>query len=368
MKNKFLLSLSAIYFLAVLVGCEKKSEENNPSFDRSEMLRHLADNMIVPAYERLKLSLDSLQTAANQFVATPTESTLITVQNQWKRAYIVWQQANGYNFGPAGEQGLRRGLIEEIGTFPINETKMQTILSSGTYNLQDFNRDARGFLAVEYLLFDFSDNNTTILNSFSSTVRKTYLTDLIADITSRVSGVLTEWKGSYRGEFLNNNGTDVGSSTSVLYNEFVKSFETIKNFKVGLPLGLRPGQSRPEPTLVEAYYSGFSVESFRAHVLSCEAIWYGRAQNGTEGPGFKAYLESVTGGPTLVTSTINQLSVVKSAMNEVPTTSRLSVQIQNSPAALDKFHTELQKHTRFFKSDMSSLLGIAITFSSGDGD
>jgi uncharacterized protein len=40
---------------------------------------------------------------------------------------------------------------------------------------------------------------------------------------------------------------------------------------------------------------------------------------------------------------------------------------QNHPT-VDALHTELQKHTRFFKSDMSSLLGIAITFSSGDGD
>jgi hypothetical protein len=42
--------------------------------------------------------------------------------------------------------------------------------------------------------------------------------------------------------------------------------------------------------------------------------------------------------------------------------------VQSAPTAATNFHTELQKHTRFFKSDMSSLLGLAITFSSGDGD
>ena len=31
-------------------------------------------------------------------------------------------------------------------------------------------------------------------------------------------------------------------------------------------------------------------------------------------------------------------------------------------------HDELQKSTRYVKSDMSSLLGISITYSSGDGD
>jgi hypothetical protein len=42
--------------------------------------------------------------------------------------------------------------------------------------------------------------------------------------------------------------------------------------------------------------------------------------------------------------------------------------IQTSPQALIDIHTELQKNTKNFKSEMSSLLGIAITYASGDGD
>ncbi|MFN3315759.1 MAG: hypothetical protein ACK40K_03035, partial [Raineya sp.] len=77
---------------------------------------------------------------------------------------------------------------------------------------------------------------------------------------------------------------------------------------------------------------------------------------------------NVEGGTALITSTENQWAVVKNAFDAVPPTPRISEQIVNSPAAFDKLHTELQRHTRFFKSDMSSILGIAITFSSGDGD
>jgi len=35
---------------------------------------------------------------------------------------------------------------------------------------------------------------------------------------------------------------------------------------------------------------------------------------------------------------------------------------------IEALYHELQIHTRYFKSDMSSLLGITITYSSGDGD
>jgi hypothetical protein len=35
---------------------------------------------------------------------------------------------------------------------------------------------------------------------------------------------------------------------------------------------------------------------------------------------------------------------------------------------LEQIFLEMTKHTRFIKSEMSSLLGISITYASGDGD
>jgi hypothetical protein len=46
----------------------------------------------------------------------------------------------------------------------------------------------------------------------------------------------------------------------------------------------------------------------------------------------------------------------------------MSELIRSNPQALVALHTEMQKLTRFIKSEMSSLLGISITYSSGDGD
>lgn len=76
----------------------------------------------------------------------------------------------------------------------------------------------------------------------------------------------------------------------------------------------------------------------------------------------------MAGGSELIALTEAQWSKVEDALNAVPTDQPFSVLVANEHPAVDALHTELQKHTRFFKSDMSSLLGIAITFSSGDGD
>jgi predicted lipoprotein len=291
------------------------------------------------------------------------------LRDAWADAYEAWQYANAYNFGPAGEEGLRKGLVEEIGTFPANESKIQSVLSAGTWNLNDFNRDARGFLAIEYLIFGKNKTAQEIVDDFAnSATRRNYLLALVVDVKNRVGEVRNAWRDSYRESFVQNAGTDVGSSASQLYNEFVRSYESIKNFKLGLPLGKRPGQTQAEPQLFEAYYSGQSLLFLKAHVAAIEDIWRGRARDGQDGVGFQEYLESVEGGKDLVASTESQLAALKTALNAVPVSPSLAEQITGGQTQVDALYVEFSKMTRFFKSDMSSLLGIAITFSSGDGD
>jgi uncharacterized protein len=351
-----------LLLVLAISACKDPESSSTETFDRSAMLRNYADNLIQSSYSSLRDAVNGLALNWEAFQIAPNAQMLDGMRQNWTLCYQRWQSANAYNFGPAGEEGLRKGLVEEIGTFPANIAKIESFIVNGDTSFQNFDRDTRGFLALEYLLFN--DPNNALL---SDPKRQAYVSALIRHLQARVNEVNTNWT-TYKADFLAANGTDVGSGTSLLYNEFVRSYEGIKNFKVGLPAGKRPGQTQPEPQLVEAYHSGKSLEMMKLHLAAIEKIYYGINAAGQDGLGLKDYLDKVVGGPELVTATQAQWAKVKAALEAIPTDRPLAELMAENHPSVDALHTELQKHTRFFKSDMSSVLGIAITFSSGDGD
>ncbi|MFN4084916.1 MAG: imelysin family protein [Spirosomataceae bacterium] len=351
--------------LLPLWGCDStQNGDPNQDFDRKALLENMANDLIIPAFSTLQQKVTTMETAIRNFTQNPNATTLATAQQAWEEAYIAWQSCNAYNFGP-GELPVFGTLTDNIGVFPVSTLKIENNITNQNLSFDNFDRDARGFLALDYLLFDLGGNER-VLPKFSNSTRREYTLRVAQDIASKVATVVTGWQ-SYKNTFVSNTGTDAGSSTAVLYNEFVKSFEAAKNFKVQLPAGQRAGQTSPEPTRVEAYYSGKSLLFLSAHLTAIQNIWEGKKANGQDGVGFEEYLAAVEGGPELITQTRNQLTSVRQAKSRVPAGS-LSQTIQTNLSIVQDLGVELQKQTRFYKSDMASLLGIAITFNSGDGD
>lgn len=367
---KHLKELSSVLLIAVTVvlfaSCDKNKNNNNNSYNRKAMLENYADKVIIPAYAQLQQKVNTLKTAADNFTQQPDNTTLLNFQNAWKEAAKAFQFCNSFNFGPA--ESLTGNLTTDIATFPVNETQTEVLISqmanTGFNPLNNFSRDTRGLYGIEYLIFK-NDASTTISN-FSDEKRKNYLLAIVNDLKDKTDKVNADWS-QYKSTFINADGTDAGSSASLLFNQFLIGFENNKNFKLGLPLGLRAGQTNTEPEKVEAYYSGISTELIKLNFESTIQIYFGNNFQNQEGLGFDDYLKSIEGGETLVSETLAQMNKVKDAINNIPQ-GKLSDVIVSDFAKPDAAHTEMAKLTRYIKSDMSSLLGISITYSSGDGD
>jgi uncharacterized protein len=358
-----LLSFSLVVLLAGLVSCT--NDTGSPAgagFNRTAMLGYYADHHILPAFDSLANNCEALYGAVFTLTTSPTAENLNAARQQWLTTYLSWQSASAFTLGPTGEQGLRRRLSEEVGTFPVSEAKIQQYSAAGDTSFTNFDRDSRGLYAIEYFLWAGGDQ--VCLSRILQPQQAAYLRAATRRLRDDLRTARTGWQ-QYRSDFVSSNGTSAGSSTTQLYNEFLLAYEGLKNFKVGLPMGLRVGQTQPEPAKVEAYYSGYSLLGISQQLHALESFWSGNRQAG--GPGFKHYLQSVVGGEALVAQTEYQLGIIRQKL-EACGTGRLDSLVQlQSPLVLE-LHTELQRNTRFFKSDMSSLLGLTITFSSGDGD
>lgn len=347
----------------ILLGCAESTNSTVDEFDRKAMLQNIASTLILPGYDSLVVASKEMQEAVLLFSTTPNTSTLTTAKIKWKNCILHFQDVVAFDFGPA--DGLFGSLSENISTFPTHTDHVESAIAKSDTLLQNFQRDARGLFCIEYLLFAQDESST--ISAYSSIARAGYLRAVTTDVHKHISEVQSGWKTAYAEKFVENSGTDAGSSVSYLFNNMITSYENIKNYKLGIPLGKRVGQAGVEPMLVEAVYSGISVELIQRHFDAIMSIWYGKSKNSASGNGFREYLKTVEGGLRLVTETEAQEQNIRVSLAALPLTP-LSKQIQTSPTQAEALYTEMQKMTRFLKSELSSLLGIAITYSSGDGD
>ncbi len=364
--KKYSISMSIALFLfgAVLlcVSCEDDKDDNKPSasFDRTELLAHYDQQILYPALTELKTSAETLKSSVYALSVNRTPENLETAQNAWMAA------ANGYagcfsiNFGPG--ETLFGSFAENVGTFPVSEQKISSYITNADTTHANFDRDTRGIYGLEYLLFqsgafsDFSDAD------YAAYARSTSA-HLLEEVTKMVSG----WEG-YRTGFSQDNGTGSSSSITEMYNEWLKGFELVKNFMVGVPAGLRIGQNAAAPEQVAGFYSKQSKALLRQHLLHIEAMYFGaELPQGENAVGFDDYLLTTVGGSAVLEETKTQWSAIWSAFNALPD-APLDELVVSHPNEIDALYTELSKHTRFFKSELASRLGLTITYDSGDGD
>ncbi len=362
MITRFAIFIFAVSLLGAL-GCADDTDDTTTksAFDRMEFLEYYAQNSLQPRMNELVASCDDLYKSVLDLSTTPTSTQLATTRKVYKQAMLQWQRTSFLNFGPGGKDGLRLTLQEELASWPLALTIIETKVSSQEHKLEDSFRNSRGLLSIEYLLYPDQDIDTAI--ALLKPERLDYLVAITTKLKDQATAFNVEWQAGYPDQFVANDGTDVTSSTTLLYNEWLRSFELLKNMKIIEPLGLKAGQVGPEPELVESNHAGLSLEFAKAHFNSLIEIY-----RGADHTGWDNYLQSVAGGTALVEQALTQISVVEQAFDEVPSDRTMKALVAEEHSSLIELQKELQELLPLFKSEMSSLLGLAITYSSADGD
>ncbi len=349
--------------LAALLACQPGTDNAQPSsFDRRALLAHAADQYLIPTFARFKTSAQAQQAAVAALVAQPTDSALRAARAAFRLAFLDAQRTLCADFGP-GRIGNDEYLSAHLLSFPANEAQIDLAIANGApLNPNSPQYDRRGFAALDYLLF--ADSTGTLQRFVANGNLRTYTRQVADEIAARATTAAQAWP-AYRATFTASDGIGAGSPMGEYYNAFVWGYEWSKNYKVALPAGRGMIASDPSPLLAEARHSGMG----RAALLACLALYkqiYTGDFGDQSGPGWDDYLQTVPGGKELVAATLAQYAVVERAAAALPPGQDIS-QVVASPA-FQQLSVEMQRHTRLFKADMSSLLGISITFYTGDGD
>lgn len=365
--KKIAFLLVALVLLANSCKKEPKPvDENIPSsYDQKPMFENYSANLIIPAYNLLKVKLDSLNIVVQNYLSSTDITNLSIVQSNFINSYKQYMYVSTYEFGPAASIIFR----SSTNIFPTDTNQINTNISAGVYDLnQATQSDAIGFPAIDFILYGNNKTSSSINNLFFTNAnRKQYLLDLCIDLQQKVNTVITGWS-SYGSTFNNAIGNSSGSSLSNLVNEFNYDYEVTKNARVGIPLGKQTlGIALPEKC--EALYSGKSLVLLKEKVNALEGIYLGRSQTGVNGTGlddYLAYLNTQYGGESLNSAIQSKFNQLKLLIEAIPETLANSVVV--SPTTVNNAYQKFQELLVLLKTDLPSALSVYITYVDGDGD
>ncbi|HOZ86671.1 MAG TPA: imelysin family protein [Bacteroidia bacterium] len=374
MTRRNIVGILGLFFtLLFFSDCKKKKtekEETDESFDKSAMLVNYADKIILPNFQSFQSVVDSLVVAFNGFAQQKNTASLNALRKKYISAYLKFQRVAAFEYGPSESENVRTNF----NTFPVNINQVNSNINSGNYDLGTVdNIAAKGFPAIDYLLFGENLTDSSIVAQFStdpSAARRiTYLDACITEMQSKINIVVAAWSNGYKTTFVNSTGSQIGSSLGLMINQLNFEIDLLKNSKIGIPLGKKSlGLKLPEKC--EAFYANkISVALAKECLLNIENIYLGRSTPDTDGLGIDDYLQhlgAMHGSVSLNEAIKNQFTAALTKLNLVD--EPLSSSINSQAAAVDAAYLELVKLLVLLKTDAPSALGVIITYQDGDGD
>jgi uncharacterized protein len=374
-KKSFALLLALVLFgVGGLAVFTRQISAQNDAFDRRAMLENIGNNIILPLHHDFLAQVAALQSAAHSFRDAPTEENLELMQQAWRDTAYLWKQVWLFNLGRLtfvyqsrieNDSPIATQIIDNIinGTDPLDENSISV-----------FGSNVIGLRTVEYLIFSPAEGNTRVIDNFTTQAsaqrRMTYLMITVDDLYASADQIWQIWSPdnqNYLAEFIDaDDPSSVQESIVMLTNQMLITLEAVTNVSIGWPLGTVAGSIQPD--LVEAPYSGYSVERLRSFFEVLRATYNG-STDAENGLGFDDYLNSFGAMyndlplADEINREIDDIFATLDSINE-PLDAALTAQ----PDLVQTLYDECRDLVIIMKTDMTSQLGVTITFSDADGD
>lgn len=356
-------------------ACQTPRVDNcSNDFDQTALLENIGKNNIVPTYEALNTTVSALHQAARDFTGTPSIQNLATLKTAHTNAWMAWQGATLFEFGPAADAELRA----YFGNFPANIARINQAISTGTYDLTTPQFEfGRGLPALEYLIYGENQTEADIVAAFTAEAnRRQYLTNMTNLLAQKAQTVYNAWVptgANYLNTFTSNTGVANGKPMSDLINQWNQSYELFKNRKIGNPISAKQGYTPLLPDRVEAFYSrqslALAIEAFQRH----RNVFLGVGKTGNDGVGIIEFLEATSAkkGDKLLTEVIQeQYNDALNALTQLQASGSLYDAINNNIEQVKAAYAAAQNQVVNIKTDLPAALCVNITYIDNvdDGD
>lgn len=317
--------LALIVLLVLLASC---SSTSTPPLEgsRSELLRDLANDVILPTYQTLQTRADALETALQAYATDPTTVNRDAARASFLSTMSAMQEAEVMQVGPLSPSDLSPGGTDirgELYSWPLVSTcgVDRRVADGATVAdlaaLRVLSANVRGLDAIEYLLFNESAANTCTATATINTDgswdtlaadadlltarRATLAHSLGVLVTEQTDALVAAWAGdpSFLTEFTDptRSGALYGTAQEGLNAVADALFyvdQATKDMKLAQPAGLTSCTATTCPEALESQFAGDSLARIEANLRGFRRVFVGG--NGGGSLGFADLLTEIGAG------------------------------------------------------------------------
>lgn len=310
----------------------------------------IVDEHILPRFATLSKTAAGLRDAASQDCA-PTSDAL---RDAYNTAFDAWIAASHLRFGPTEVDDRAFALAfwpDSRGATPRALSSLiadQDPIAADPDAYKDVSIAARGFYALEFLLYD-----ATLSQTDNASYHCTLVRTISADIAATSAAIYHDWRTRYA-DVITAPGPDAPyRNTQEALQEMLRALSTGLQFthdtRLGRPLGTF---DRPRPARAEAWRSGRSARHVRISLVSLRDLAARLAAGDAE-------LLSMLNGQ--FDTALGKLDALDDPRFQGVADPQSRLRIEVVQQAVNTIRTTVQM-------DLGPTLGVAAGFNSLDGD
>ncbi|MCU0655549.1 MAG: hypothetical protein MUF64_09745 [Polyangiaceae bacterium] len=360
-------SLSGLGLLvgaSLMQGCE---EEKAAAPDRGAVLVALVDVVVLPSLAEVATRAEAMTVALDALATQPSEASLQGARAAWSEARGAFRRTLAFGIGPSDDILVTGGILDE----PTNPEKLDALLQAqppvDLTAVRSAPASARGFLAIEALLFDPALSGEQLLARFSTDPLaegyKSTLKALGADLRDKLLAIVTGWEQDFARQV-----RSAGSGSSV-FKAQRDAFDVLLNRALSVSdraldvLRKSAGITTDDPLTPVADRSDRTLDDLRDDLRGIENL-YTCSRDGKSGPSVASVVAEVNRGADEGMKAAVAAALAALAGFQGP----LRGAAASRQAEVDELLARLRQVKTTMATQVFNALGVSVGISDKDGD